>query len=158
LDAVISLSTPSGPRSRLCVMPHSRQPLVAVNVRRIARPTRRRRPTALIRLRTESCVFKTSAAVGITSEAASSSKDCRRSGVAGASTRSLAVPPALVTNDAGARSHKPRQLLRSQVARPPMQGAPSGPSFFSNTAHRSSAPKAWQAMSSHTWPQREAVA
>ncbi len=41
---------------------------------------------------------------------------------AGASTRSRDFSPAEVTSTAGARSHRPRHWLRSQIARPPEQG------------------------------------
>src|SRR5690348_17875448 len=49
--------------------------------------------------------------------------------VAGARTVAVGVSPAEVINAAGARSHSPRQGLRSQVTRPVASGTPGFANF-----------------------------
>ncbi len=69
----------------------------------------------------------------------------------GATANVLGVSPAMVNNAAGARSHWPRQGLRSHVIVPSRAGSPGRPSVRSSAAHCSSAPARRQAMSSQTW-------
>ncbi len=59
--------------------------------------------------------------------------------------------PATVNIAAGARSHMPRQGLRSHVARPSRIGSPAAPTARVRSAQIASAPASRQAMSSQTW-------
>ena len=71
--------------------------------------------------------------------------------VAGAIERSTGSSPATVTSAAGARSHRPRHGLSSQMARPFPGCAPAGPTVRSSSATSSFPPRHMQAMSVHTW-------
>jgi hypothetical protein len=73
------------------------------------------------------------------------------SALAGAIERSDGSSPASVTSTAGARSHRPRQGLSSQIAWPLPGCSPAGPTVRWSSATSSSLPRHMQPMSVHTW-------